>query len=81
MSRKKFCLNLHHKGVNNYLFVKGTEIMKFKAKDSETVATLLCLGNITKDWSIDSMKKKKINLMVMFMILVLIMMLLQLMIF
>ena len=59
MSRKKFCLNLHHNGANNYLFVKGTEIMKFKAKNSETVATPLCLGNIiTKDWSIDNMKKK-----------------------
>ena len=30
---------------------------KFKAKDSEIVATLLCLGNISKDWSIDNMKK------------------------
>ena len=30
---------------------------KFKAKDSEIVASPLCLGNISKDWSTDNMKK------------------------
>ena len=30
---------------------------KFKAKDSEIVASPLCLGNISKDWSIDNMKR------------------------
>ena len=30
-------------------FVNGTEIYKFKAKDSEIVATPLCVGNISKD--------------------------------
>ena len=34
---KKFCLSLHYKGANSYLFVNGTEFIKFKAKDSETV--------------------------------------------
>ena len=53
---KKFCLSLHYKGANSYLFVNGTEFIKFKAKDSETVATTLCLGNISKDWSVDDMK-------------------------
>ena len=38
------------------MFVNGKEIHKFKAKDSEIVATPLCLGNISKDWSIDNMK-------------------------
>ena len=38
------------------MFVTGTEIIKFKAKDSEIVATPLCLGNISKDWSVDNMK-------------------------
>ena len=56
---KKFSLSLHYNGANNYLFVNGTEIHKFKAKDSEIVATPLCLGNISKDWSLDNMKKKK----------------------
>ena len=44
----KFCLSLHYNGANSYLFVNGTEIIKFKAKDSEIVPTPLCLGNITK---------------------------------
>ena len=38
--------------------MNGTEIYKFKAKDSEIVASPLCLGNISKDWSTDNMKKK-----------------------
>ena len=43
------------------MFVNGTEIYKFKAKDSEIVATPLCLGNISKDWSVDYMKKTGFN--------------------
>ena len=57
VTKKKFCLNLHYNGANSYLFVNGKEIYKFKAKDSEIVATLLCLGNISKDWSTGNMKK------------------------
>ena len=53
----KFRLSLHYNGANSYLFVNGTEIFKFKAKDSEIVATPLCLGNISKDWSVDNMRK------------------------
>ena len=58
---KRFCLSLHYNGTNSYLFVNGTEIYKFKAKDSETVATPLCLGNISKDWLIDNIKKTGLN--------------------
>ena len=36
--------------------MNGTEIYKFKANDSEIV-TSQCLGNISKDWSADNMKK------------------------
>ena len=36
---------------------KSIEICKFKAKDSEIVTTPLCLGNISKDWAADNMKK------------------------
>ena len=43
------------------MFVNGTEIYKFKEKDSEIVATPLCLGNISKDWSLDNMKKTGFN--------------------
>ena len=61
VTKKKFYLSLHYNGVNSYLFVNGIEIYKFKAKDSEIVATPLCLGNISKDWSIDNMKKTGFN--------------------
>ena len=43
---EKVSLGLHYIGPNSYLFANGTEIHKFKAKDSEIVATPLCLGNI-----------------------------------
>ena len=59
VTKKKFCLRLHYSGANSYLFVNSTEINKFKAKDSEIVATPLCLGNISKDWSVDNMKKTR----------------------
>ena len=68
VTKKKFCLSLHNNSANSYLFVNGTEIYKFKAKDSEIVASPLCLGNISKDWSTDNMKKQ--GLMDMSMILV-----------
>ena len=61
VSKKKFCLSLHYDGANSYLFVNGTEIYKFKAKDPEIVAVLLCLGNISKDWSVGNMKKTGFN--------------------
>ena len=59
ITKKKFCLSLHYNGANSYLFVNGTEIIKFKAKDSEirSYSYSLCLGNISKDWSEDNMKK------------------------
>ena len=55
---KKFCLCLHYNGANSYLFVNDKEIHKFKTKDSDIVATPLCLENISKDWSVDNMEKK-----------------------
>ena len=61
VTTKKFCLSLHYNGANSYLFVNDTEIYKFKAKDSEIVATPLCLGKISKDWSLDNMKKTGFN--------------------
>ena len=69
VTKGKLCLDLHYNGTNSYLFVNGTEIYKFKAKDSEIAASPLCLGNISKDWSTDNMKKKQV-LMDMSMILV-----------
>ena len=57
LTQKKFCLSLHYNGTNGYLFVNGREIYKFKAKDSEILVGPICLGNHSKDWSVDNMKK------------------------
>ena len=49
VTKKNFCLSLHYNEADNYLFVNGKEIVKFKTKDSAIVETPLCLGNISKD--------------------------------
>ena len=56
-----FCLGLHCNGANSYLFVNGIEIYKFKAKDPKIVATPLCLGNISRDWTAGNVKKTGLN--------------------
>ena len=57
----KFCLSLRYNGANSHFFVNGTEIYKFIAKDSGIVASQLFLGNISKDWSVDNMKRTGFN--------------------
>ena len=59
--REKYCLSFHYNGANSYLFVNSTEIIKLRAKDSEIVATPLCLGNIAKDWSLDNTNDTGLN--------------------
>ena len=61
VTKEKFCLSLDYNESNSYLSVNGTEIDKFKVKDSEIVASPLCVGNISKDWSTDNMKKTGFN--------------------
>ena len=52
---------MHCNGTNSFLFVNGTEIDKFTVKDSEIVASPLCLGSISKDWLVDNMKRTGFN--------------------
>ena len=54
-------MSLYYNWANCYLFVDGKEIHKFQAKDSEIVATTLCLGNISKDWLVDDLKNTGLN--------------------
>ena len=61
VTKKKFCLSLHYNEENSYLFVNAKKTVKFKAKDSEIVASPICLGNISKVWSPDNMKKPGLN--------------------
>ena len=58
-SRARFCLSLHYNGDISYLFVNGKEIHKFKAKKYEIKdgQTEICLGNISRDFSVANMKK------------------------
>ena len=69
---EKCCLSSRYNGAYSYLFVNGTEIIKFKAKYFRIfcfkfnnictiIACPLCLGNISKDWSVDSMKDTGLN--------------------
>ena len=60
-NNKRFCLSLHYNDANSYLFANGKEIYKFTTKYSEIVATPLCLGNISKDFSVDNMKRTEFN--------------------
>ena len=46
-----------HNGVNSYIFVKGVEVCKLKAKDSEINSVPLFLGNVSEDFSVDNMEK------------------------
>ena len=52
---------MNYNGTISYLFVNSKEIIKSKAKDSEIVLYSLCLGNISKDWTNDDMKKAEFN--------------------
>ena len=56
-ANKKLLLSLHYNGDNSYLFVNGKQELKFKAKDDQIVKEILCLGNISDDWTNDNAKK------------------------
>ena len=55
--RKRFVLSLHCNESNSFLFVNATKIDQFKAKDSEIKDYKLCLGNISKNVTINNMRK------------------------
>ena len=54
-------MKLHYNGASNYSFVNGTEIIKSKAQNSEIYPIPLRLGNISKDFSVDNLKKTRLN--------------------
>ena len=49
---KKFVLSLHYNGDDSYLFVNGVEQLKFKSTINYRDRNLLCLDNISSDWSL-----------------------------
>ena len=58
---KKFVLSLHYNGSNSFLFVNATKMYQFKAKNSEIKYYTICLSNISKDFTINNMKKTGIR--------------------
>ena len=56
-SSRRTVLSLHYNGHNSFLFVGATKIYQFKAKDLE-IKSIHCLGNVSKDFTIDNMKKQ-----------------------
>ena len=48
-------LNFHHNGSNSFLF-NAVKMHQFTAKYSEIKPYPLCLGNISKDLTINNMK-------------------------
>ena len=61
VTKNKFCLSLYYNRANSYLFVNGTEIYKFKAKD----------------WSADNVKKLDLMGMFMILVLTMMLLMLR----
>ena len=57
-NNKKFCLIWNYNVENSHVFVYNKETITFRSKDSEINPILSCLGNISKEFSADNMKKK-----------------------
>ena len=60
-SRKNICLSLHYNRSKSFLYANGIKVYQFKAKDLEIKPYLLRLGNISKDSTVDNMKKAGLN--------------------
>ena len=60
-SQRKFYLTLHYNRSNSFLFVNATEISQFNAKESELKRHPLCLGNISKNFSVGNIEKTGLN--------------------
>ena len=56
-SNERFVLSLHCSGNHSFLFVNATKTYQSKAKDSGIKTYPLCLGNVSKVFTIDNMKK------------------------
>ena len=54
----RFVLSLRYNLSNSFLFVNATKINQFKAKNSEIKNYALCLGNISKEFTINNIKKQ-----------------------
>ena len=54
---KKFVLSLHYNFSNFYLFVNGTQELKFKSTADQILKEKLCIGNLCSDWTTTNSEK------------------------
>ena len=59
-------LSLHYDESNSFLFVNAVKMYQFKAKDSKIKPYSLGLGNISKDFTLNNMKKTGLKRIVNF---------------
>ena len=52
---------MHYNGSNSFLFVNAVKMYQFKAKDSDIKRYPLCLGNISKGYTLGNMKKVELK--------------------
>ena len=64
-SVKRFVLSLHYNGSNSFLFVNAKKVYQFKVKKKSEIKAL-CLGNISKDFTINNLKKAGLKGVVQF---------------
>ena len=57
-SNRRTVVSLHYNGDESFLFVGATKIYQFKAKDVEIKNYPLCLGNVSKDFTVENIKKR-----------------------
>ena len=56
-SKNKFCLSMNQNGNNSFLYPNCVKLYELKAKYSGINPHPLCLGNISKIFTVDNMKK------------------------
>ena len=57
-SGRRFVLSLHYNGSNSFLFVNATKVYQFKAQKSVIKDYALYLGNVSKDFTTNKMRKQ-----------------------
>ena len=50
-------ISLHYNGDDSYLLVNGKQELKFKCKTESLVKEKLCIGNLSKKWTISESEK------------------------
>ena len=72
---------MDYKGRGIFLCGNDVKIYQFKAKTSEIKTYSLCSGNISKDFTVDNMKKTEFNMRMIFLLIMILLTLVILQIF